>query len=84
MRFLILIAIVVVVFLLVKSLRKPSPPAAPSAPTPPAEPAKLEREDMVACPQCGVHLPASEALPGRGGMFCSEAHRSAYERQRGG
>jgi len=37
------------------------------------------REDMVACSQCGLHLPRSEALPGRGGLFCGEAHRAAYE-----
>ncbi len=35
---------------------------------------------MITCAQCGVHLPPNEALPGRGGVFCSEPHRSAYER----
>ena len=35
---------------------------------------------MLACAQCGVHLPRDEALPGRGGVFCGEAHRSDYER----
>lgn len=50
-------------------------------PTDAAPPAAAPRqEDMVACSECGVHLPRSEALPGRGGLFCSEAHRSAYER----
>ena len=34
---------------------------------------------MLACAQCGVHLPANEALPGRGGVFCGDAHRSAFE-----
>ena len=34
---------------------------------------------IVACAQCGVHLPSDEALPGRGGVFCSEAHRTAFE-----
>jgi len=28
-----------------------------------------------------VHLPQDEALPGRGGVFCGEAHRAAYEQQ---
>ncbi len=37
-------------------------------------------EAMLACAQCGVHLPRNEALPGRGGVFCGEAHRAAYER----
>jgi uncharacterized protein len=35
---------------------------------------------MLSCAHCGLHLPRDEALPGRGGVFCSEAHRSAYER----
>lgn len=35
---------------------------------------------MVSCAQCGLHLPRNEALPGRGGVFCGEAHRAEYER----
>lgn len=35
---------------------------------------------MLACAQCGIHLPPNEALPGRGGVFCGEPHRHAYER----
>lgn len=34
---------------------------------------------MLACAVCGVHMPRDEALPGRGGVFCSEAHRTAFE-----
>ena len=34
---------------------------------------------MIACAFCGVHLPRDEALPGRGGVFCGDAHRTAYE-----
>ena len=37
---------------------------------------------IVACTQCGVHLPRDEALPGKGGVFCGEAHRAAFERER--
>jgi uncharacterized protein len=36
-------------------------------------------EDMVTCAYCKVHLPKSEALPGRGGYFCDAAHRAAHE-----
>jgi uncharacterized protein len=35
---------------------------------------------MLACAQCGLHLPRGEALPGRGGVFCSEAHRAEHEK----
>ena len=46
-------------------------PAAPDAPP----------QTMLACAHCGMHLPPNEALPGRGGVFCGEPHRSAYERE---
>jgi uncharacterized protein len=37
-------------------------------------------QDMLSCAHCGVHMPRDEALPGRGGVFCGDAHRAAYER----
>ena len=43
-------------------------------PTPPAP------QQMIACAHCGVHLPRDEALPGRGGVFCGDAHRAAFEK----
>ncbi len=45
-----------------------SPP--PNAPQP-----------VIACAYCGVHLPRDEALPGRGGVFCGDAHRTAFEKE---
>ena len=48
---------------------------------PPPSTASQERpRPMLACAQCGVHLPVDEALPGRGGVFCGDAHRAAFER----
>lgn len=41
--------------------------------TPVVEPPK----DMVRCAQCGVHLPAADALIGPDGVYCSAAHRQA-------
>jgi uncharacterized protein len=35
----------------------------------------------VRCAHCGVHLPRSEALPGRGGLFCGPSHRAEHERE---
>jgi uncharacterized protein len=35
--------------------------------------------DMVACAQCGVHLPAHDALKGTQGAYCSVQHRLARE-----
>jgi uncharacterized protein len=36
-------------------------------------------QPMLTCAHCGVHLPRDEALPGRGGVFCDAAHRTAFE-----
>ena len=67
---LVLVAVIVLLWLLRSTFnRRAKPPAgAKSRPLP-----------MLSCAQCGVHLPANEALPGRGGVFCGDAHRSAFE-----
>jgi uncharacterized protein len=76
MKFLILALVVVGVLWWVRSQRQPPLPPTPSAPPP-----SPKNEDMVACARCGMHLPRSEALPGRGGVFCGEAHRRAFEQE---
>jgi uncharacterized protein len=38
-------------------------------------------QPVIACAYCGVHLPRDEALPGRGGVFCGDAHRAAFEKE---
>lgn len=74
MKYLLLIVgLAILVFVL--GFKRGRPPASKSQPRREAEPSK----DMVACAQCGLHLPRDEALPGRGGHFCSTAHRNAYE-----
>lgn len=35
--------------------------------------------DMVRCAQCGVHVPAQEAVVGLKGQYCSTAHRLSME-----
>lgn len=75
MKYLLLILIVGLVFFVLGLKRaRPAPRPAPS--TPPGA------QDIVACAECGLHVPRSEALPGRGGHFCSAAHRSAFEDRR--
>lgn len=73
MKLLVLLLVVIVVIWLARAGRRRVVARDPRAPQVPP------REDMVACSHCGVHLPRSEALPGRGGIFCTEAHRAAYE-----
>ena len=67
-----LVAVVLLLWLLRKTITRRAPPPAPRDPATTPQP-------MLACAQCGVHLPRDEALPGRGGVFCGEAHRAAYE-----
>jgi uncharacterized protein len=74
MKFVVLLVVVVAVLWLARSARRQARPTDAGDAAPPAQ------EAMVVCGQCGVHLPRSEALPGRGGLFCSEAHRSDFER----
>jgi uncharacterized protein len=39
-------------------------------------PRRVASEAMVQCAHCGIHIPASEALPAQSGeVFCSEEHR---------
>lgn len=71
---LFLVAVVALVWLIRATVRRQvRPPVA--KPEDPAHPAQA----MLACAVCGVHMPRDEALPGRGGVFCSEAHRAAFE-----
>jgi uncharacterized protein len=71
---LFLLAVFVLLWLLRGSQRRRAPPPTAHPPNPP------EPQPMLACAHCGVHLPRDEALPGRGGVFCGDAHRAAFER----
>lgn len=51
-------------------------PREPESRTPPAPAAP---KAMTRCAECGMHLPSDEALPGKGGVFCSAAHRASFE-----
>jgi len=77
------IVLLVVVFLIVWLVRGGRPGrSAPGPATPPAPPADVAAtpDTIVACAHCGLHLPKADALPGRGGVFCGEAHRAEFER----
>ena len=75
MKLLIVLAVIALVLWLVRSGRRTSVPGRGAAKPPPA------LEEMVSCARCGLHLPRSEALPGRGGLFCSAVHRAEHERE---
>ncbi len=55
-----------------KADRTPTPTPAPGQqPSVPIQ--------MVACAQCGLHLPLADAVTGPHGHYCTDAHRSAHE-----
>ena len=76
-KFLLVIAVFIVVYLFLRSFRKRvegSPPRAPGA---------TLGEDMVRCRICGVHLPKSEAVTSRSEIYCSKEHLRLADRERG-
>ncbi len=51
-----------------------SPP--PPRPAKKSEPQAIE---MVRCDHCGVHLPGTDGVQGRRGIYCSAKHRGQAE-----
>ena len=75
MKFLLLIVAILALLWLLRGSRRGAKPPPVAKPAPPDE-----LQAMVSCAHCGIHLPQNEALPGRGGVFCGEPHRSAFEK----
>jgi uncharacterized protein len=80
MKYLLVVAVVAVAFWLWRNNRqnakvqqKKSAPAQPKAPQvgPP--------QPMLQCAACGVHLPATDAVVGKRGSYCTAAHLSLRE-----
>lgn len=69
MKYLLLIALVIVIWWVFKKRSaRSSPPRSKTSPEP---------ETMVVCAYCGVHLPLSDSIAEGSLHFCSEAHRQA-------
>ncbi len=71
---LLLVAVFALLWMLRSGLRRRMRPPADRQAAPEGAP-----KPMLTCAQCGVHMPRDEALPGRGGVFCDAAHRTAFE-----
>jgi uncharacterized protein len=72
MKYLVLIGVLLVVYLLWSSKRRAQKEESSAPPARPALP-----QDMVRCPVCSVHLPRADALPGGNGLlYCSAEHRT--------
>lgn len=71
MKYLLVLAVVLVVAWYWRSSRRRDEPRKPSKRAPAAQP-----QDMVQCPVCSVHLPRADALPGPDGqLYCCAEHR---------
>ncbi|OIR18264.1 hypothetical protein GALL_15920 [mine drainage metagenome] len=67
-RLLFLFAVIIVVYLLLRSYRRQSP----------RQDAPASAEEMVRCVKCGVHLPKSESILAGGNFYCSDEHRREH------
>lgn len=74
MKFLLVFLVVLIVAWGWRSARKPALRERPKPTAKPPGPA-----DMVACRQCGVHIPAPDSIDGALGVYCSDAHRQQAE-----
>lgn len=69
MKYLVLLALVAIVYALWRGKRRAV------APAPSAHGRIAPAEDMVACAHCGVHLPRSDALRHGERNYCCPAHQ---------
>ena len=83
MKFILFLLVVFLVVWLARGGRRRNAVPPPAATPPAAAPTPALPDTMVSCAHCGIHLPQAEALPGRGGVFCGEAHRAAFEHRQG-
>ena len=78
MKYLLVLAVVMVAFYIWRNNRLGDRADAPRQASPPPGRAKVPAI-MVACRQCGTHLPETEAVQGSQGAYCSADHRRQYE-----
>ncbi len=78
MKYLLVLAVVIVAFYVWRNNRRVERQARETA-TPPPRPAPGQPIAMVACRACGTHLPPNEAVTGRQGSYCSAEHRQRIE-----
>lgn len=78
MKYLLILAIAVLVVWLWRNNRRDAGVASQQASPQRPDVAQRSVTEMVACEICHVHLPRSEALTGRNGsgVYCCEAHRN--------
>lgn len=80
MKYLVLIALLAVVYMAWRGKRlgggsAPNPASRRAAPPDGKGAAPGTPHEMVSCAACGLHLPRDEAVAGSGGLYCSRQHR---------
>jgi uncharacterized protein len=76
MKFLILIAVILLVLWVLRSARRSRKPREDAAQGPAAPAREPLPQDMVRCPVCAVHLPRGDAVADqRGLLYCCAEHR---------
>lgn len=73
MKFLLVLAVVLVAFWIWRNNRLNERPGTPPARAP-GKPVA-----MVACDHCGTHLPEVEVIKGQRGVYCCQEHRRQNE-----
>jgi uncharacterized protein len=74
MKYLLILALVVAVYMWWRHARIADAQARQRPPAP--KPGAGGAQDMVCCPVCSVHLPRGDALAGPDGrLYCSQEHR---------
>ena len=80
MKYLIVVAVLAVAFWLWRNNRQNAKvQQKKSAPVQTKPPPVGPPQPMLQCAACGVHLPATDAVVGRRGSYCTAAHLSLRE-----
>jgi len=73
----VLLALLLLVWLVLGSLRRRAKGSRREGVAATNARAAAQAEGMIACAQCGVHVPTSLALHAHGQAYCSAAHRDS-------
>ncbi len=79
MKYLLVLAVVLVAFWIWRNNRLPHRSDASERPARPRPQAPSAPDEMVACRHCGVHLPRADAVRGALGLYCGHEHRRLAE-----